>query len=233
MSTGDNTDGNGIALDQYSHNDINLCSDGYPNCPYNGATLVMGNLTYFNGGAGILAGTTGNTSVFAIVNNTMYDNYWNVGNYIHPVSGNFSWFRAQRGLVYNNIMQSAPLTNTCYEGTGGGSGLGTPTGTLACSLYVYGGDTNVFQTNAAYFGPVSFDPAGTDTFPTTGTNHNLNGSDPLLTSVTPSSQANNFALQGGSPAIGFGQAFDLWQQSGTVDAGACPFSSPGPVVHCP
>jgi hypothetical protein len=193
----------------------------------------MGNVVYFNGGAGIVAFQTAPTpSSIAIVNNTMYDNYWNVGNYIHPASGNLSWFRASNGFIFNNIMQAAPLTNTCYEGSGGG-GLGTPSGTIACSIYNYGGSPNTFRTNVAFAGPVSFDPGGSDTFPTVGTNHNLNGSDPLLTSVTPSSQANNFALQGGSPAIGFGQAFDLWQQHGTVDAGACAFSTPGPVVHCP
>jgi len=39
--------------------------------------------------------------------------------------------------------------------------------------------------------------------------------------VDPGVATPNFALQVGSPAIGFGQAFTLWQQSGSVDAGAC------------
>ena len=48
-------------------------------------------------------------------------------------------------------------------------------------------------------------------------------------SLNSNSVVNDFALQSGSPAIGFGQAFTLWPQTGTVDAGACPSS----LTSCP
>jgi hypothetical protein len=56
-------------------------------------------------------------------------------------------------------------------------------------------------------------------YATTGANMNADGVDPKM--VNPGAATPNFALQAGSPAIGFGQAFTLWQQRGSVDSGAC------------
>ena len=80
-----------------------------------------------------------------------------------------------------------------------------------------------YQTNLSYPGGLNSVPS----YPTTGPNHNLDGSDPLFVSVTPGSSANNFALQQGSPAKGFAQPFGLWVNGN--DAGACPSTA----TQCP
>jgi len=170
----------------------------------------MGNIMYYNGGGGLQAFSWINNGARATwVNNTTYNNAWD--------THNTGTWRANNLLnaAYNTIQ----INNIAYAiGNAPGPPV-TPT-----QPFLGDGDSgttgNVWQTNLAYPANLNSFGAG-NSYPTIGTNHNLDGSNPLFMSVTPGSTSNNFALQSGSPAIGFGQPFDLWQQSGSVDAGAC------------
>lgn len=224
------TDGEGIILDTYGHNQSPYGCASYPGavCPYTFPTLVMGNVMYYNGGNGIEAFSwdlpAGGfaTAPVTIVNNTMYDNNWDTA-----ITGTFRGGglanAAVHGTWINNIAIAVAGTPTCNS-----SGISCP----------FVGETtatsnNLWQTNFSYPGDDNLFDGTFNTYPTTGTNHNTDGINPNLTSVTPNSTSNNFQPLSGSAVIGAGQAFDLWQQSGTVDAGACVFSSPGPLTHCP
>lgn len=218
---GSTTDGEGIILDDWGHKQ-NTCVGVNGTCPYINGGLVMGNIMYYNGGNGIETFSWVNSSQAAsvtVVNNTMYDNQETIGFNSANFGGNGLVNDAFHQTWLNNIMYSAVGTNPCYSPTASGNS------TCALLIASTSGTTgNTFQTNVAYnagTGAVVALDSTVDTFPTTGTNHNLNGTNPSLVSVAAATIGNNFALQAGSAAIGFGQAFDLWQQSGVVDAGAC------------
>jgi hypothetical protein len=168
----------------------------------------MGNIMFDNGGAGIeaFAWLNASTARATIVNNTVYGNYWDLHN-------NATW-RGDFNL--NDAYNVAFINNIAYSVVGAGLlshdtpfvGNGT-TGTT----------NNSWQNNISYPGGAT-NFGGNNTYPTSGTNHNGDGIDPAFSSVTPGGASNNFALGAGSPAVGFGQAFDLWQQTGAVDVGA-------------
>jgi hypothetical protein len=213
-----NTDGEGIILDDFQHGQ-NACP-GQGTCPTTANTLVMGNVMYNNGGKGIQTNSTQSGSV-TMVNNTTYANEWDThSNY--TFRGDMDNEGGKRTLTINNIaytVTGAGILSNNSPFVGQAEGATAPL-------------NNVWQTNLSFPGSINnFDGGSLNTYPTTGANKNLDGSDPKLTTLSTSTP--NFALQSSSPAIGFGQAFDLWQQQGTVDAGACPFNAPGPFAHCP
>jgi hypothetical protein len=186
----------------------------------------MGNIMYDNGGAGIETFSWANSSgaPITIVNNTLYNNYTDTSN-----SGTY------RGNGYlNQVWNVSWFNNIAYAVRGSGilannsSFMGHCGSILPCPSNGTTSQNNIWQTNIAYPGGRTDFDAG-NTYPTSGANANLDGSDPLLTSLTPGSKSNNFALRTGSPAIGFGQSFDLWQQTGAVDVGACVKT----LLHCP
>jgi serralysin len=203
-----NSDGEGIILDDFQHGQ-NACP-GTGTCPYTGNVLVMGNIMYNNGGSGIennskFSGTT------TLVNNTMYSNNWDTHN-----TGTF------RGGIYSqDDLNTVSINNVSYAVLGAG---------ILASNSPYLGQCNnappcaglVWQTNLSFPGGDNNFDNTFNVYSTTGTNKNLDGSDPKF--VNASTSTPNFALQGTSPAIGFGQAFDLFRASGPVDAGACPSS---------
>jgi hypothetical protein len=207
------TDGEGIIFDDWGFQQN-------AGTPYAGHGLAMGNVMYFNGGGGVeVFSGAASTGQIWLVNNSAYNNYWSTCN-----SGTF-----RADFYHNAVFKVHTINNLAY--TVGGGGI------LANNVpfmgHCGGCGSNVWGTNIAFPSGSAGTFDAPNTFPTAGTNHNTDNTDPKFTSVTPSSMSNNFALQGTSPAIGFGQAFDLWQQSGPVDAGACVFSAPGPVAHCP
>jgi hypothetical protein len=209
-----NTDGEGIILDDWGW-EQNSCP-GTGICPYNGAALVMGNIMYDNGGAGIEAYSWLNTKTAkaTIVNNTVYDNYWDTHN-----TG--TW----RGDLYISDAYNVDLINNIAYTVRGKSGVTADNGPVLAQGASVSPTDVTFGTNLSYPGGEN-DLQGSPyyVYLTTGTNHNLDGSNPNFVSVTAGKTANNFSLKSGSPAIGFGQTFDLWQQSGSIDAGACPSS---------
>lgn len=220
-----NTDGEGYESDDWAHAQQS-CSGLTPGCPYNGNGLVLGNLFYGNGGPGYEINGQGPAGMVLVMNNTATDNFfdpYNTGNCSNrgdlqdlSVMTNQFWL--------NNIGFSNHYTS------GVGCGSGTANFAIVAGFGSGTGDTATFQTNVTY--PAGQDFTGTNvTYPTTGANHNFDGSNPNFTSVSPVTgigTANpvagnmNFTLQPGSPAIGVGQSFSLWPQSGSIDDGAYP-----------
>ena len=216
------TDGEGIILDDWGHTQ-NTCNGVNGTCPYTGAALVMGNIVYYNGGNGIEAfswASASQTASVTAVNNTIFDNEETIGHNAANWGANALLNNAYHQTWFNNIMYSVAGTNRCW-------GPSTASGNSTCGILdgsTSGTTGNTWHNNIAYnsgTGPAISFVSTTDTYPTTGTNYNLSGTNPELTSVTARTVGNNFALQPGSPAIGFGKSFDLWQQSGSVDVGAC------------
>jgi len=231
---GPTTDGDGIIMDNFSasqqmHGCADIVGTSGATCPYGGNVLIMGNAVWGNGGYGIgvfsMFGPPDSTAHIDIINNTSYSNSWDMTN-TGSFGGALLMNQATNVTVWNNIGITVTGSRTCVN-----------TGISCSAIDANGVSTDSWKTNLTYSGgQLNF--ANGATYPTVGVNHNLDGSNPNLTTLNPittiaGTGAQNFALQAGSPAISFGQAFDLWQQSGTVDAGACPFSAPGPVVNCP
>jgi hypothetical protein len=202
------TDGNGIILDDFQH--IQAACPGVGTCPWAGASLTMGNVMYNNGGAGIKHQNSTNSGNQTIVNNTAYADFWDftdTGIY----RGDFFLDPGINNFVFNNIAYAVGFCTPC--GIANQPFVGQNCGGLCTN------SGNVWQTNLSYPGGLNGFDNTQDTYPTVGTNHNLDGSDPKFVNTSTSNP--NFALQAGSPAVGFGQAFDLWQSSGAVDVGAC------------
>lgn len=184
-----NTDGNGIIIDDWRWTQNSGAN-------YTGPGLVMGNITYHNGGKGIHVFLSNGVTV---ANNTSYNNNWdthNTGTWRSEISVQGSGTTT----VVNNIAWAVP-----------GSGVlanNTPyTGQQAISA------TNSWSKNIAFGAGNNF--AAPDTYPVPANKVNTN---PLLIDAP----SNNFALQGASPAIGFGQNVTYWPQTlPNVDVGAC------------
>jgi hypothetical protein len=217
-----NTDGEGIIFDDWQHGQ-NSCP-GTGTCPITGAGLAMGNLLFWNGNQGIEASNRANVDQVWVVNNSAYNNNWDTHDDI-PLT--------YRGGIYNDGGGNVHMLNNIgYAVVGNDGKCSTRSGSaqLGCNTgFVDQNATNasVIQNNVGY--PAEQNVGSPSSYPLTGTNGNDDGVNPNLTALNSSSAVNNFALQPGSPAIGFGQAFTLWQQTGTVDAGACPSS----LTSCP
>jgi hypothetical protein len=208
------SDGEGYESDDWAHSQ-NSCS-GLPSCPYTGNGLVLGNAFYFNGGPGYEINGNASSGVVAVINNTAYDNFWDP----HDTSnigerGDFEAIGPIHNQYYiNNIAQS--VQSSCR----------------GCANYPFVVDQNgetgsqsaTFQNNVA--NTVHLFANTSLTFPTSGSNKNLENTLASFQSASPGTPpatlgSHNFALQSASPAIGFGQSFSIWQQTGSVDAGAC------------
>jgi hypothetical protein len=237
------SDGNGILIDDFGHNQ-SACPGGAVVCPYTGAVLVMGNIMYNNGGVGIGVFSTSTSgsglTPVTIVNNTMYSNNWdtfnpatwrgggstNAGKNVHFINNIAVAVRGAGILANNSPFVGQQGFNTCPSNNTWASNLSAP----ASQNNFDGGSTRrirwyldqverIWKKMAIADCNTYLTPPNVDT---------------ASAGFTNQSTANpNFALQSGSAAIGIGQAFDLWQQTGTVDAGACPRNAPGPVTNCP
>ena len=190
------TDGEGLIFDDWGH------EQNSPNTRYTGNGLAMGNISYDNGSHG-LESNGGGTGVTVFVNNTTYNNNWDSSQSATYRGGLYSNYATGPMYMFNNIGYAIRGSGVLQYNTG----LLDQHSTVASYIH----------NNLGYPAPQNVGPPSS--YPTTGTNKNNEGVDPKM--VDPGAATPNFALQVGSPAIGFGQAFTLWQQSGSVDAGAC------------
>ncbi len=94
----DHTDGNGIILDAWKHDQ----SPPFDVYPYEG--LVQGNLAYGNGGRGIQVVYSRNVTV---ANNTAFGNNWDRLSSLYP-RGEINVFLSDNVLVINNLMAATP-----------------------------------------------------------------------------------------------------------------------------
>jgi hypothetical protein len=239
------SDGEGYESDDWAHAQ-NSCTGLTPGCPFDHNGLVLGNVFYGNGGPGYEVNGTGG-GVLLVADNTAAYNFWDPYDTSNcPTRGDFEdLFGGNNHYFINNVAISNHYTSSV-----GCTNTTNNYGFVACC----GTYTNSsWQNNVAY--PAGQNVSGGATFPTVGTNHNLDGSNPLLVNSsiitgvgtgTPILGAHDTRLcqssgtpggcTGTSPAISFGQgSFSSWQQTtiGAIDSGACIIDSPGPVSTCP
>lgn len=156
------TDGNGIILDTWNA------------VPYTLGGLVIGNIVYNNGGAGIQVLNTPNAM---IANNTAYDNNLD--------SQNYGQYRGEITCVL--CANSNFINNVAYAVVG-------PSGSPTSNNAAYWNDPSsgvTFTTNIGYA------PGGTCVY---GSSVGISCTNPDFVNATGA----NFSLQSGSPAIGAG-----------------------------
>lgn len=192
VPAGAHTDGNGIIMDT-------LDNTGTTGVPYPYRTLVSFNVAYGNGGKGIQIFRTG-AGGLTIANNTSYNNNLDTNNN-GTDRGEINQLGGGNNIYINNIAWAIP-----------GSGI------LAHNNpYVGGpccGDTegpNSWANNVSYGAANGF--WSPDAFPAGSNKASVN---PLMVNAGGA----NFALQSGSPAIGYGQT-QSYLSPQSVDVGAC------------
>ena len=180
-------DGNGIQLDTYN---------AYPDNnyhPYVQKTLVENNLSFDNGGGGIVTGGSG-ASFVTIRNNTTFDNFLDAQN---PIGGggdiSISGFQScHDNVVVNNIAVANPAANpnnVAFTDSAYGKA-----GTL---------DTNEVWLNNLSYNGVAGQPStnlARTTAVITAANGNILGADPLFVNFS----GGDFTLQAASPAVNAG-----------------------------
>ncbi len=200
---GPHTDGNGIIYDDTQH------TQNAPNIVYTPMALLMGNVSWSNGGAGIQIGpTSANADIF---NNTAYNNYldtYNTGTWRGELSSS-----GTMGVTFkNNAAYALPgagilANNSPYLG-GNPTGVNTWLNNIAFGASPYMDASNTFSstTNKVNINPKFVNPAG--------------GNFALCTGVG----IPNASCTGPSPGIGYGAVVPYWQQRtpGSIDIGACP-----------
>jgi hypothetical protein len=196
------TDGNGIIMDTFDN-------QGSTNVLYPYQTLVAFNVAHSNGGKGVWVFRT---SLVTVANNTAYNN--NVDPY------NSGTFRPEVGVggghqntVINNIGWALPLPGGCNYAAGDAK----------CNSAFGGGDAagevdadNVWSNNIAQSTPQGFNEAFYNADKFSCSTNKCVSTDPRLVNAPQG----NFALQPGSPAIGYGEAQPYLPPT-PLDAGAC------------
>jgi hypothetical protein len=178
---GCHTDGNGIIIDCFDCNGVGI---------YNYKTLIVGNLVYGNGGAGV---EVGRSSYVTVANNTSYGNFTDVNN-----SG------TARGELANMAGTSTTWVNNITWAVPGAGILSYNSTLLDLGAITIGGTfypaTNVIFNNNIYYGAGVSTSANAKISTTTNFNKN-----PGL--VSPGS--GNFNLTASSPALrtGFPEGF--------------------------
>jgi parallel beta-helix repeat protein len=188
---GNHTDGNGIIIDTtYGSATCRTCGTPYP-----GQILVLGNVSYNNGGGGIHVFLSENVTV---ANNTVYRNYQDPlnqgttrGDLSNGASANINWI--------NNIAIAVP-----------GSGFLATNGPIVSFPLAGFPDSGTWTKNIADGGPVT-----SDTTSYVNPSTNLIGINPMLESPA----SGQFQPLPGSPAIGTGQP-ESYVPSSTPDIGA-------------
>jgi parallel beta-helix repeat protein len=207
---GSHSDGNGIIMDTFFDGATNKVAFPYQ-------SLVLGNLSYSNGGRGIHVFRASNITV---ANNTVYGNGRD-GCLDAYALGDLSQQGGSNNVWINNISESllSAVNPRCGRYCGGRNApivAGDAAGVI---------DTNItWSNNVAYGGIGAMLFNGDAAAPYFSCNNNSCNVDPLL--VDPA--AGNFALQPRSPAIGYGKSQD-YLPPGLVDGGACASS----VATCP
>jgi len=225
---GSDTDGNGIIMDSFSTGNGNMVE-------YTAPTLVAFNVSFNNGGGGVHIFFSSNVTA---ANNTVYNNYLdpqNTGAARAGVDTNDSY----SDTILNNLVvaiPAAPGAGGCAFGAEpyaqfnsamlGGGIAGKPADSFANNItQLQGGNDSCW----AAFGqdpPTGENPMfNADTYSCTA---NLCATDPAWVDAGTAStgsekkrpKGDNFALQPGSPAIGYGQA-QSWLPAQSTDAGAC------------
>ena len=210
-------DGNGITLDTYNAN-----GSGYNG--YSQQTLLDSNLSFDNGGGGIVTGGYG-ASYLTVRNNVVFNNYIDAQN---PSTGHgdisiAGFVSSHDDIVVNNIAVHNAIAepkNYALVDEGEGSAADENTNNVWDNNLTFNGTPGQASTHFA-----------NTTATITAANGNVLGTNPLFANYL----SGNFALQSTSPAIGAGTtaygvaAIDLAGNprttNGAVDIGAYEYSA--------
>jgi len=211
------TDGNGIIMDTWNGN------PGSGPGVYAHQGLISFNVTYNNGGAGIQlasvdngAGTPG--AGITVANNTSFNNFLDTMN-----NGS-----ARAEIYENGGSNDTFINNIAYAIRAGGTCSGS--NPLACNnTYIgdsSGGLPSAFSHNVGYWtgsdaGEGMYNGAVWVTGQEPANPKWANVGNTSTGSETTAPVGANFALQSGSPAIGYGQLLSYLPPT-AIDAGACP-----------
>jgi parallel beta-helix repeat protein len=199
---GSHSDGNGIIMDTFFDGATNKVAYPY-------RSLVLGNLSYSNGGRGIHVLHSSNIT---LANNTVYGNGRDNCLNIYAV-GDLSQQGGSNNVWVNNVSES--LLTAVDAGCGrycGGRNAPVVEGDVAGALDV----NNIWSNNITYGGIGVTLLNNRDAAAYFSCSNNSCNVNPLL--IDPPS--GNFALHPHSPAIGHGKLQD-YLPPGSVDAGAC------------
>jgi hypothetical protein len=238
------TDGNNIIMDTLNWANTGGTISGSSVYPY--STLINNNVTYNSGGGSV---HIFNSSNVIVANNTAYNGYLDPydnasGRGQIDSSGNATVLGASNTFI-NNISVAIPaVVGSCAFNTapyaqfnaailGGPAGSSTPADVFTNNITMGSGCYGSFGNNGEHpmFGTDA--PGGVSVYSCTS---NKCATNPLWVSVggtttgteTTPPVAANFALQAGSPAIGYGIT-KAYLPATSVDAGACPHS----MASCP
>jgi parallel beta-helix repeat protein len=214
------TDGNGIIIDTFNNT-------GGTNVVYPYQTLVANNVAYNNGGKGIHIFLS---DYVTVANNTAYDN--NLDPFNPGIGrGEIDSYAGQNNVFLNNIAYPVPATSASDPRCEGVNYTNTPpypcplmTNVAFLGASTPGSVSNIWSNNISYGGapPYGWGPDG-NVMLAPDTMNCSTGTDPDQCNVNPdfiNVTGNNFALEPGSPAIGYGQSQPYLPASAT-DAGAC------------
>ncbi len=224
VGCGAHTDGNGIIMDTFL--DETTATIVFPF-----QTLVLGNVSYENGGRGVHIFRTSNTTV---ANNTAYANGTDTCSNSFGLA-DLSQAGGSNNLWINNVAQS--VVTASNPGCSG-----QVSGTTLCGAnnvpLIAGSSAGITDTNNTFVNNITYGGVGAGELTTGSTGLGLYGNDiaaysttnnktntnPML--VNPAN--NNFALQAGSPAIAYAQS-ESFLPASAADAGGCSSS----LTSCP
>jgi hypothetical protein len=227
-----NTDGNGIIIDTFNITPCNANQVDYPN-----STLVAFNVVYNSGGGGVHVFASANVTV---ANNSTFNNFldptisaWERANIDISCGVGTNGFGANTDLLINNIAYALPNGQACPGPNNSYMGSMVPFGIGGDNTQI-DGLFNSPGRNISYSVGITCNPTGASENTTFGVNPDWNcttnkcmtnplwvnvGNTSIGTLQTPPNGI-NFALQPGSPAIGYGVT-EPYLPASSVDAGAC------------
>jgi parallel beta-helix repeat protein len=212
------TDGNGIIYDTWAGTDDG-CQNGCSVTTYPNQSLILGNVSYQNGGRGIHVFATSNVT---IANNSVYANGLDINRQAGSTASDLSQAGGENNVWVNNIAVSvltqantSPSCIVAVNGTnyscggqnmplvaGDGRGITDLDNTYSHNVLYGGIGVNLWNNDVGYFGTTDDKASAVYNGYPYDSQAVFKATD-LGSSVFTAPAAGNFTLPSGSPAIGY------------------------------